>query len=44
MSEQGADARQFEIQARLTKDAAMIGEWTSETTATLDTSTLPLGD
>jgi hypothetical protein len=33
VSEQGADARQFEVQARLTKDAAMIGEWTSETTA-----------
>lgn len=33
MSEQGADVRQFEVQAQLTKDAAMIGEWTSETTA-----------
>ncbi|MEV8038885.1 hypothetical protein [Streptomyces sp. NPDC086182] len=27
MSEQGADVRQFEVWAQLTKDAAMIGEW-----------------
>ncbi|PBC72365.1 hypothetical protein BX261_7300 [Streptomyces sp. 2321.6] len=33
MTEQHTHVRTFEVRAQLTKDAAMTGEWTSETTA-----------